>query len=234
VDLGGSPGAGSLPTESRSTRPGPDRVHTGQASRRCTPGFSHSAVIEPESQQRINVVIELRVVIEELCALLETRAARTGNGRAVEGTGPSWPRSPRERRAPALWRGGEVQLDRLAAGARARLDGELVGAGLEDHRRGLLGAVDADPGVEHSAARAVATRLVRCQSEALAHHASTLAAARRAVNRKSEPQSFAPSSPSFVRWWPRGASASARSATTSSRPAHDGLGLRWFCEKGTQ
>jgi hypothetical protein len=27
---------------------------------------------------------------------------------------------------------------------------------------------------------------VRCQSEALAHHASTLAAARRAVNRKSE------------------------------------------------
>jgi hypothetical protein len=31
-------------------------------------------------------------------------------------------RSSRERRAPALWRGGEVQLDRLAAGARARLD----------------------------------------------------------------------------------------------------------------
>ena len=27
---------------------------------------------------------------------------------------------------------------------------------------------------------------MRCQSEALAHHASTLAAARRAVNRKSE------------------------------------------------
>jgi hypothetical protein len=42
--------------------------------------------IEPESQQRINVVIELRAVIEELRALLETRAARTGNGRAVEGT----------------------------------------------------------------------------------------------------------------------------------------------------
>jgi uncharacterized protein YukE len=38
----------------------------------------------------------------------------------------------------------------------------------------------------HPAARAVASRLVRCQSEALAHHASTLAAARRAVNRKSE------------------------------------------------
>ena len=38
----------------------------------------------------------------------------------------------RERRAPALWRGGEVQLNRLAAGARARLDGELSGAGLED------------------------------------------------------------------------------------------------------
>ena len=31
------------------------------------------------------------------------------------------------------------------------------------------------PGAEQPAARAVATRLVRCQSEALAHHASTLA-----------------------------------------------------------
>src|SRR5262249_34706601 len=81
-------------------------------------------------------------------------------------------RSSRERRAPALWRGGEVQLDRLAAGARARLNGELSGAGLEEQRRGLLGAVDAHPGAEHPAARAAATRLVRCQSEALAHHAS--------------------------------------------------------------
>src|SRR5262249_62015426 len=81
----------------------------------------------------------------------------------------------RERRAPALWRGGEVQLNRLAAGARARLDGDLPGAGLEDQRRGLLGAVDADPGAEHPAARAVATQLVRCQSEALDHHVSTVA-----------------------------------------------------------
>jgi hypothetical protein len=86
---------------------------------------------------------------------------------------PSWRRSSREWRAPALWRGGEVQLDRLAAGARARLDGDLSGAGLEDQRRGLLGAVDADPGAKHPAARAVATRLVRCQSEALAHHRGT-------------------------------------------------------------
>src|SRR5262249_39017020 len=89
----------------------------------------------------------------------------------------------RERRPPALWRRGGVQLDRLAASARARLDGELSGAGLEDQRRDLLGAVDADPGAEQPAARAVATRLVRCQSEALAHHASTLAAAQRTVNR---------------------------------------------------
>src|SRR5262249_11179294 len=84
-------------------------------------------------------------------------------------------RSSRERRAPALWRRGEVQLDRLAAGARARLNGELSGAGLEDLRqdlrRDVLGAVDADPGAEHSAACAVATRLVRCQSDALARHA---------------------------------------------------------------
>jgi len=42
-----------------------------------------------------------------------------------------------------------------------------------DQRRGLLGAVDADSGAEHPAARAVATRLVRCESEALAHYAST-------------------------------------------------------------
>src|SRR5262249_22310830 len=81
--------------------------------------------------------------------------------------------------APALWRRGEVQLDRLSAGTRARLDGELSGAGLEDQRRDLLGAIDADPGAEHPAARAVATLLVRCQPEALAHHASTLAAAQR-------------------------------------------------------
>src|SRR5262245_46814939 len=96
------------------------------------------------------------------------------------------PRSSRERRAPALWRGGEVQVNRLAAGARARLDGELSVAGFEDQRRGLLGAVDADPGAEHPAARAVATRLVRCQSEVLAHYASTLAAARRTVNQRAE------------------------------------------------
>src|SRR5215813_5688444 len=112
------------------------------------------------------------------------RAART-SGHAKAGRGnahcirqglsrPTWCK----RRAPALWRRGEVQLDRLAASARARLDGELSGAGLEDQRRDLLGAVDADPGAEQPAARAVATRLVRCQSEALAHRASTLATAR--------------------------------------------------------
>src|SRR5262252_8642256 len=88
----------------------------------------------------------------------------------------------RSRRAPALWRRGEVKLDRLAAGTRARLGGEFSGAGLKDQRRDLLGAVDADPGAEQPAARAVATRLVRCESEALAHDASTLAAAPRAVN----------------------------------------------------
>src|SRR5437660_12669832 len=88
----------------------------------------------------------------------------------------------RSLRAPALWRRGEVQLDRLAAGTRARLGGEFSGAGLKDQPRDLLGAVDADPSAEHPAARAAATRLMRCQSEALAHDASTLAAARRAVN----------------------------------------------------
>ena len=77
----------------------------------------------------------------------------------------------RSRRAPALWRRREVQLDGLAAGTRARLGGEFSGAGLKDQRRDLLGAVDADPGAEQPAARAVATRLVRCQSETLAHHA---------------------------------------------------------------
>src|SRR5262249_36528573 len=62
----------------------------------------------------------------------------------------------RSRRAPALWRRGEVQLDRLAAGTRARLDASSR-AGLKDQRRDLLGAVDADPGAEQPAARAVAT-----------------------------------------------------------------------------
>src|SRR5262245_43522265 len=84
----------------------------------------------------------------------------------------------RSRHAPARWRRGEVKLERLAAGTRARLGGEFSGAGLKDQRRDLLGAVDADPGAEQPAACAVATRLVRCQSETLAHHASTLAAAR--------------------------------------------------------
>src|SRR5262249_3342847 len=64
----------------------------------------------------------------------------------------------RSRRAPTLWRRGEVQLDRLAAGTRARLDGELFGAGLEDEHRDLLGTVYAHPGAEHPAARAVTTR----------------------------------------------------------------------------
>ena len=113
-----------------------------------------------------------------------TPRARRGNPHCVRQglSRPTWC----ELRAPALWWRGEVQFDRLAAGTRARLGGEFSGAGLKDQRRDLLGAVDADPGAEHPAARVVATRLVRCQSEALAHHASTLAAARRAVNRKSE------------------------------------------------
>src|SRR5262245_59814484 len=53
-----------------------------------------------------------------------------------------------------------------------------ISPGPDYQRRDLLGAVDADSGAEHPAARAVAIRLVRCQSEALAHHASTLAARR--------------------------------------------------------
>src|SRR5262249_8453928 len=92
------------------------------------------------------------------------------------------PQLRRSRRAPALWRRGEVQLDRLAAGTRARRGGGLSGAGPKDQHRDPLRAADTAPGAEHPAARAVASRLVRCQSEALAHHTSTLAAARRAVN----------------------------------------------------
>jgi len=73
-----------------------------------------------------------------------------------------------------------------ARSPRGRRPSTARRAGLEDQGHGLLGAVVGEPGAEHPAARAVATRLVRCQSEALAHHASTLAAARCAVNRKSE------------------------------------------------
>src|SRR5262249_55872146 len=103
------------------------------------------------------------------------------------------------RRAPALWRSGEVKLDCLAAGTRARLGGEFSGAGLKDQRRDLLGAVDAHPGAEHPAARAVAIGLVRCQSEALAHDASTLAAAPRAVNPLTPRNSHQRASPRAVR-----------------------------------
>ena len=42
------------------------------------------------------------------------------------------------------------------------------------------------PGLSSASRLVEAIRLVRCQSEALARHASTLAAARRAVNQKSE------------------------------------------------
>src|SRR5262249_50675024 len=71
---------------------------------------------------------------------------------------------------------------RLAAGAvapagandiTARLIGQWLSERLKDHCCDLLGAIDADPGAEHPAARAVATRLMRCQSEAPAYHAST-------------------------------------------------------------
>src|SRR6516165_1896511 len=96
----------------------------------------------------------------------------------------------RSLRAPALWRSGEVKVDRLSAGTRARLDGELSGAGLQDQRRDLLGAVDADPGAEHPAAPAVATLLVRCQPEALAHHASTLASGAAAAPFMMRPTTF--------------------------------------------
>src|SRR5262245_38649959 len=102
----------------------------------------------------------------------------------------------RERRGPALGRRGEVQLDRLAAGTRARLGGEFSGAGLKDQRRDLLGAVDADPGAEQSAARAVATGLVRCQSEALTHHASMLVSGAAAAAFMMRPTTMPPASTS--------------------------------------
>src|SRR5262245_45610952 len=104
------------------------------------------------------------------------RPRRRGEGRAHGASG-------------ARQRSGGVEKYSSIASRQAPEHGStasLCGAGLEDQRRGLLGAVDADPGAEHPAARAVATRLVRCQSEVLAHHDLTLAASRRAVNRRSE------------------------------------------------
>src|SRR5262249_21619680 len=74
----------------------------------------------------------------------------------------------------ARQRSGGVEKYSSIASRQAPEHGEFSGAGLKDQRRDLLGAVDADPGAEHPAARAVATRPVRCQSEAFAHHASTL------------------------------------------------------------
>jgi hypothetical protein len=67
-------------------------------------------------------------------------------------------------------RSPDFLLGRLEPLGDGNADGcrdELFGAGLEDQCRDLLGAVDADPGAAHPAARAVATELVRCQSDAL-------------------------------------------------------------------
>ena len=131
----------------------------------------NAPAIAPSGQSRSHTRAGLSSGGAAIAALGEHHHPLTWEGasKAQRCSGRLWP-TWRERRAPALWRRGEVQLDRLAAGTRARLGGELSGAGLKDLRRDLLGAVDADPGAEHPAARAVATRLVRCQSAALAHH----------------------------------------------------------------
>ena len=91
----------------------------------------------------------------------------------------------RERERGARQRSGGVEKYSSIASRQAPEHGSTASSPAPDSRISAAifsGAVDADPGAEHPAARAVATRLVRCQSEALAHHTSTLAAARRVVN----------------------------------------------------
>src|SRR6516225_8803264 len=83
-------------------------------------------------------------------------------------------------------RGPALCLRALAARASALAAWRSTARSPRDRRRVLRGRTQgsaprstrrsyADPGAEQPAARAVATRLVRCQSEPLAHHASTLA-----------------------------------------------------------
>src|SRR6516225_1863749 len=74
--------------------------------------------------------------------------------------------------ALAAWRStARSPRGRYPSKARRRvLRGRTQGSAPRSSRRSY-----ADPGAEQPAARAVATRLVRCQSEPLAHHASTLA-----------------------------------------------------------
>ena len=136
-----------------------------------SPIGSASLFPSPALGERYHRSLARRLVAVDWCAIFVVAVGQ----RPQPWLAPRRGRGPalcleRSLRAPALWRSGEVKVDRLSASTRARLGGELSGAGLD-----LLGAVDADPGAEQPAARAVATRLVRCQSETLAHHASPLA-----------------------------------------------------------
>jgi len=156
-----------------------------------SPIGSASLFPSPALGERYHRSLARRLVAVDWCAIFVVAVGQ----RPQPWLAPRRGRGPalcleRSLRAPALWRSGEVKVDRLSASTRARLGGELSGAGLQDQRRDLLGAVDADPGAEHPAAPAVATLLVRCQPEALAHHASTLASGAAAAPFMMRPTTF--------------------------------------------
>jgi hypothetical protein len=94
----------------------------------------------------------------ELCAELEgaSRGAHRVSGARQRSGGVEKYSSIASRQAP------EHGSTAVSPGPDSRISAAIFSA-----------QIDADPGAEHPAARAVATRLVRCQSEALAYHAST-------------------------------------------------------------
>src|SRR5262249_14768967 len=100
------------------------------ANGRRTSGEKAFGGLMPHDDARATFVYGLSQVLGERIELPTTCSALSGHS-TPSSRRPRWPRSWRERRAPALWRGGEVQLDRFAAGARARVDGELSVTGLE-------------------------------------------------------------------------------------------------------
>src|SRR5437016_2508527 len=114
----------------RSGRPAPPRLDSRSDWRgRCVarrPSFESSpsawsATASRSGRRWPGSWAELRLLRAALTATKPRRMRRsTGLKITRQATAaPRRPRSPRERRAPALWRGGEVQLNRLAAGARA-------------------------------------------------------------------------------------------------------------------
>src|SRR5262249_44705332 len=119
----------------------------------------------------VNDVAALRAELAELRALVTVRAARRkGNGAAAAKDTTALIRV-----SGARQRSGGVEKYSSIASRQAPEHGSTASSPGPGSRisAAVFSAQLMQTPAEHSAARAVATRLVRCQSEALAHHAST-------------------------------------------------------------